>query len=389
MPLKNLSGDPEQDYFADGVREDIIEALSRNRWLKAIARASSFAFKGENAGVSEIGDRLGARYVLEGSVRRGGKRIRVGAQLNDAATGKQIWAEHYDRELEDVFQVQDEVTEAIVAAIAPELGKAEQLRAVSKKPEDLGIWDLCQRGNWHLYQRTRESLAEARRLYGEVLERDPDFGAARVALVDAYYYEVVLGLSEDPGHNRDEAPKEARRAVEIDPDDASAHCAMGKARIMRMENGEAIANIELAVRLNPSLAWAHYGLGASAVFGGRAEEAVGHLHRAIELSPRDQHMGSFMVRLAESYLAMRDYEAAVDWARRSLGEQGFQWSRYATLVAALGYLDRKEAAGKVMADYQSQRDDFSVSMVRNGHLYTDAPTMEHYLEGLRLAGAPE
>ncbi len=300
-----------------------------------------------------------------------------------------MWAEGYDRVLEDIFTVQDEVTEAIVAAIAPELGKAEQQRATSKTSGNLNVWEVYQRGMWHLYQRTRDDLTESRRLFEAALSLDPSLSHACSALVDAYYYEIVLGLADSAADNRDKALQLARRAVELDPDDAAAHCAMGKARIARREHALAVPELQLAIDLNPNLAWAHYGLGAAAVFSGHGDPAIAHLERAIRLSPRDQHMGSFMVRLAEAYLAKRDYEGAVEWARKALQQQGFQWSRYAALLAGLGFLGEKDEARRVIGECLAQRPDFSVSMVRDTHLYTDASTLDHYLEGLRHAGVPE
>ncbi len=389
LPFKNLSDDTDQEYFADGVSEDIITALSRNRWLMVIARNSSFTYKGDAVDLKQVVKQLGVLYILDGSVRKGGNRIRISAQLIDASSGKQMWAERYDRVLEDIFAVQDEVTEAIVAAIAPELGKAEQQRATSKKSENLNAWEVYQRGMWHLYQRTKDDLTESRRLFEVALSLDSGLSPACSGLVDAYYYEVVLGLADSAADNRDKALQIARRAVALDPDDAAAHCAMGKARIVRREHALAIPELQLATDLNPSLAWAHYGLGAAAVFSGDAEQAITHLEVAIRLSPRDQHMGSFMVRLAEAYLLKRDCRRAVEWARRALQQQGFQWSRYAALLAGLGFLGEQEQAGQVLDECLAERPDFSVSMVRDGHLYTDATAFDHYLEGLRKAGVPE
>jgi len=389
LPFKNLSGDTEQEYFADGVAEDIITALSRNRWLMVIARNSSFTYKGQTVDLKQVGTQLGVLYVLDGSIRMGGSRVRIAVQLIDADSGKQIWAERYDRVLEDIFAVQDDVTEAIVAAIAPELGKAEQQRATAKTPENLDAWGLYQRGMWHLYRRTKDDLAESRRLFEAALALDSGLCPACSGLVDAYYYEVVLSLADSTADNRDKALDIARKAVELDPDDAAAHCAMGKARIMRREHTLAVPDLELAIDLNPSLAWAHYGLGAGAVFSGNADNAVSHLEDAIRLSPRDQHMGSFMVRLAESYMLRQDYALAVEWARKALQQQGFQWSRYAALLAALGYLGERAQAEQMLGECLAQRPDFSISMVRDGHLFTDDVALDHYMEGLRKAGVPE
>jgi tetratricopeptide (TPR) repeat protein len=242
---------------------------------------------------------------------------------------------------------------------------------------------------WHLYRRTKDDLRESRRLFEAALAINPGLSPACAGLVDAHYYEVVLGLADSAAENRNKALQFARRAVELDPDDAAAHCAMGKARIVRREHARAIPDLQLAIDLNPSLAWAHYGLGAAAVFSGDAERAITHLEGAIRLSPRDQHMGSFMVRLAEAYLLKRDYQRAVEWAQKALQQQGFQWSRYAAFLAGLGYLGDQEQAGRVLGECLARRPDFSVSMVRHGHLYTDTAAFDHYLEGLRKAGVPE
>lgn len=390
LPFRNLSGDPEQEYFADGVAEDIIAGISRVRWLFVIARNSSFTYKGQSVDVTRVGRDLGVRYVLDGSVRKSGHRVRVTAQLVDATTGNQIWAERYDRVLQDIFAVQDEITQAIVAAIEPELGKAEQRRATSKRPENLGAWDLYQQGMWHLYHRTKDELAEAVRLLRSALDRDPTLAPALAGLVDAYYYEVVLSLSDDPAAAREKALAAARQAVELDTDDAAAHCAMGKARLFRREHAAAVPELELAIELNPSLAWAHYGLGAATVFsGGDAADAIPHLQAAIRLSPRDLHMGSFMVRLADAYNAMGEYEDAADWARKSLRQPNFQWSRYVVLLSALGHLGRTEEAGRVLEEFLTLRADFSISFVRMQHLYTDNDNFAHLIDGLRKAGVAD
>ncbi|MCG8546977.1 MAG: hypothetical protein MJE12_22505 [Alphaproteobacteria bacterium] len=390
LPFANLSGDPEQEYFADGMAEDIIVGLSRFRWLFVIARNSSFTFKGQAVDVKQIGRELGVRYVLDGSVRRASDRVRVAAQLNGTANGAQIWAERFDRVLEDIFAVQDEITDSIVAAIEPELGQAEQRRAYQKKPEVLDAWDVYQRGAWHLYKRTKDDLEEAEDLFERALALDPTMTSALAGLVDAYYYQIVLGLTDDRAGRREKAIVAARRAVELDANDAAAHCAVGKARIMRQEHDAAVPELELALELNPSLAWSHYGLGAAAVFTGRsAEDAVEHIRHAIRLSPRDLHMGSFMVRLADAYLASGDYEAAVEWGRKSLRQPCFQWSRYAVIVSALGHLGELEEARKVLDELLPLRPDFSISMVRVTHLYTENASFDHYLEGLVKVGVAE
>jgi adenylate cyclase len=198
LPFQNLSGDAEQEFFADGMAEEIITALSHYRWFFVIARNSSFTYKGRAVDVTQVARELGVRYVLEGSVRKAGNRVRVTAQLIDATTGNHIWAERYDRELDDIFALQDEITETIVAAVEPELGSVERERARRKPPESLDAWDLYQRGLWHLFDDVkRDSLAEAKQLFQRACELDPGFAAAHAELAYTHVAEIIRGLSDD------------------------------------------------------------------------------------------------------------------------------------------------------------------------------------------------
>jgi adenylate cyclase len=389
LPFTNMSGDPEQEYFADGVSEDIITALSRVRWFFVIARNSSFAYKGQATDVKQVAQELGIRYVLEGSVRKGGNRVRITAQLADGTTGNQVWARRYDRELADIFDLQDEITETIVGAIEPELGKAERERAKSKRPDNLDAWDLYQRGMSHLYRYTKVDLAEAQGLFRSAVELDPNQGPAYLGLAEAYYYEVVYGFADSVADNRERAIEPARRAVALDAEDAGARCTLGRIHYLRREHGPAIMELEAALELNPSLALAHYGLGAALVFSGRASESFPHLETAIRLSPHDPNMGSFLVRSADAKYFMRDYEDAVAWAVKALRQPNFQWSRYAVLLAALGQLGRVDEAKRHLQDLLGHRPDFTVSFVRDTHLFGNSEDFDHYLDGLRKAGVPE
>ena len=386
LPFVNMSRDADQEYFSDGITEDIITALSRVRWFFVISRQSTFAYRGNAVDVRAVVKELGVRYVLEGSVRKAGPRVRVTAQLIDGNTGKHVWANRYDREFDDVFAVQDELTETIVGALEPELGKAERERAKTKRPENLDAWDLCQRGSWHLYHYTRSDLEKARELFRQATELDPSLGAAFSGIAEACYFSLVYGHSDAPQSDRDEALSAARTAVELDGEDAAAHCTLGRIHYARREHGQAISELQLALELNPSLAWAHYGIGAALVFSGRAPEALSPLGAAIKLSPRDPNMGSFLVRTADAHLFMRENDEAVTWARKALRAPGFQWSRYAVLLSALGHLDQPEEARRVLQDFHPRRPDFSVDFVRTTHLISDPDDMDHYLDGLRKAG---
>ena len=198
LPFDNMSGDPEQECFSDGFTEDIITALSKIRWLFVIARNSSFSYKGSSPDVHQVASELGVRYVLEGSVRKGGERIRITAQLIDAATGNHVWAERFDRDLSDIFALQDEITETLIAAIEPELAKAEQQRAIEKSPENLDVWSWFQRGLWHHYKGTKDDNAKAREQIRKAIELDPEFSRALAALAHVYYWDVLFGYSTTP-----------------------------------------------------------------------------------------------------------------------------------------------------------------------------------------------
>lgn len=389
LPFRSLSRDTDQDYFADGVTEDLITALSSIRWLFVIARNSSFAYRGEAVEIRAIASDLGVRYVLQGSVRRDGDQVRISAQLIDAATSTHVWAERYDRGLHDIFALQDEMAETIVGAIEPELAMAERQRARTKRPESLDAWDLYQRGLAKLYQYTREGLAESQELFRRAREVDAELSPAYSASAEAYYIGVVYGHSKSPDEDREQAIAMARRAVELDSQDAAAHCTLGRVHYLRREHALAIPELEIAIRINPSFAWAHYGIGAALVFTGRSRDAFPHLERAIRLSPRDPYMGSFLVRMADANLFLRQYEKAVDWARNALRQPGFQWSRHAVLISALAHFGRIDEARLAWRELKELRPGFTLAFVRRYHLISDSHDMAHYLDGLRTAGVSE
>jgi adenylate cyclase len=389
LPFTNLSGDVEQDYFVDGVTEEIITALSRVRWFFVIARNSTFAYKHRDIDLKTIGQELGVRYVLTGSVRRAGERIRVTSRLGETAGGSNVWARSYDRALSDIFAVQDEITQTIVGAIEPELGRAERERARIKGRESLDAWSIYQRGMFHLYRCTRDDLIEARSLFDQTIAIDPEFGPAHSGVGEAYYYEVVYGFARSNQENRDKAIGPAHRAVTLNPDDAGAHCTLGRVRYLRREYPPAISELETALELNPSLALAHYGLGAALVFSGRAAETLPHLEAAIRLSPRDPNMGSFLVRIADARYLLGEYDQAIALALKALGQPNFQWSRYAVLIAALGQLGRVDEAQRYLDEVRRHRPDFSVAFVRDTHLFGVSGTMAHFCEGLVKGRVPE
>jgi len=389
LPFTNMSSDTEQEYFVDGVTEEIIIALSRVRWFFVIARNSTFAYKNKPVDAKQIARELGVRYVLVGSVRCAADRIRVSAQLIEGLSGNNVWARSYDRALSDIFAVQDEITQTLVGAIEPELSRAERELARVKARDNLDAWSIYQRGMFHLYRCTRADLIEARRLFEQAITIDAELGPAYSGIGEAYYYEVVYGFAESNQENREKAIGPAHRAVTLDPDDARAHCTLGRIRYLRREYPPAISELKTALELNPSLALGHYGLGAAMVFSGRAAEAGSHLEAAIRLSPHDPNMGSFLVRIADARYFVADYEGAVTYALRALGQPNFQWSRYAVLIAALGQLGRYAEARRYLEEVTRERTDFSIAFVRNTHLFGERDIMARYCDGLRKAAVPE
>ena len=390
LPFQNMSGDPEQEYFADGMVEDIITGLSRVRWLFVIARNSSLHVQGQARSTSSRSAReLGVRYVLEGSVRKVGERVRISAQLAEGTSGRQLWAKRFDRELSDIFAMQDEITETIIGAVEPELGKVERRRSAGKRPDNLDAWDLYQRGMSHLYEYTKDGLQRARQYFAQAIARDPQLGPPHSGLAETYYYEGVYGFADSISDNREKALAPALRAVVLDAEDAGAHCTLGRAYYMRREYDAASRELKTALELNPSLALAHYGLGATLVFSGRAEEGIPHLTAAIRLSPHDPNTGSFLVRLADAAYFLKRYEEAAEWARRALQQPNFQWSRYTVLIAALAQLGRLDEARNCIQQLQVQRPNTSIAFVRETHLFGDTASFAHYLDGLRIAGLPD
>ncbi|MBR0829407.1 tetratricopeptide repeat protein [Bradyrhizobium manausense] len=389
LPFTNMSGDSEQDYFADGVTEDIITGLSRARWLFVIARNSSFAYRGRSTDVKQVAHELGVRYVLEGSIRKVGERVRISAQLAEGTSGRQLWAKRYDRELSDIFAMQDEITETIIGAVEPELGKVERRRSAGKRPDNLDAWDLYQRGMSHLYEYTKEDLQRARQYFVQAIAKDPQLGPAHSGLAETYYYEGVYGFAESISDNREKALAPALRAVVLDAEDAGAHCTLGRAYYMRRAYDAAFRELKTALELNPSLALAHYGLGATLLFSGRAAESIPHLTAAIRLSPHDPNMGSFLVRLADAAYFLKRYEEAAEWAMRALQQPNFQWSRYTVLIAALAQLGRLDEARNCIDELQAKRPNTSIAFVRETHLFGDTASFAHYLDGLRMAGLPD
>ncbi len=392
LPFDNMSGDPEQEYFADGITEDLITALSKIRWFFVIARNSTFTYKGQAVEVKQVAEELGVRYVLEGSVRKAGDRVRITAQLIDATTGRHVWAERYDRSLDDIFALQDEMTQTIVGAVEPELSAAERERAANKPPESLDAWETYQRGLWHLLRFTRDDVIEAEHLFQKVHELDPTFATAYAFESYAHYLDTMLGFSEEPEKSLEAGYAAAKKALALDDKDAVAYFALGRVSMMRGQHDASVAELEKAIELNPSFAMAHHGLGFALVLSGRLEEAGEALDNAVRLSPRDPILWGTMSFRSVACNLLGQYEMAAEWARKAIQEPrsagGGYWS-HAVLASALGNLGRIDEANAAIEEALKSKPDLCIAYIKKT-LPTKYPNgLDAYLDGLRKAGLPD
>src|SRR3974390_744723 len=320
LPFANMSGDPEQEYFADGISEDIITGLSKLRWFFVIARNSSFTYKGKAVDVKRVSRELGVRYVLEGSVRKGGNRVRITAQLIDAATGNHIWVDRYDGELTDVFALQDEITKKAVAAIEPSLLEAEGIRSQHRPPEDLDAWDMVMRANYQFWRLTRSDSETAIAMLRKAVERYPDYAPAHSMLAFVLLVSRQVGwISMEQEVNEPAAI--AAHAVELDDRDPWAHLALGYVAFTRRRTDEAVDELQRARDLNPNFAAAHGYLGFAFVLDGRSDEAILHGEQAIRMSPHDPQNALFNVGLARAHYLAGRYNEAIVCGRKAMQQR--------------------------------------------------------------------
>ena len=391
LPFQNMSGDPEQEYFSDGITEDIITALSRVRQFFVIARNTTFTYKSQAVDVQAVARDLGVRYVLEGSVRKAGNRVRITAQLIDGETSNHIWADKYDRDLEDIFAVQDEITQTVVGAIGPELSRAEQQRVRMKPPESLDAWDIYQRGLWHVWHFTKEDNEEAQRLFTQAIHLDPSFCAAHVHLAYAHYQSNSAGLTGEPEVSAHACLSAAQAAISCDNHDPLAHWALGGAWLMNYDAASAIDSLQHAIRLNPSLSWAHLWLGQALAFSGNPEEALPSVDTAMRLSPSDPLVWAMMLIKAAAYGIMEEFEEAERWVRRSSHQPNTGPQTKLFQLAILGHLGRSSEAKLIKEELQKNFPELLTTKVRMRHALIGGyqPVRDLVEQGLRKAGLPE
>lgn len=391
LPFANPGGEREQECLAAGLVEDLITTLSRLRWLSVVARNSTLSNQGSRAGIGQASAAPGIRYILEGSVRRGGNRMRITARLLESETGRQVWADRYDCSLAASFAVQDEITDAILAALESEIGAVEGERARRSPPGHLGAWELYQRGMWHLSRRNREDFTAAHAWFGEALALDPAFAAAHAGFAVSSFWQITHGFTTDAEASRAELLDAASRAVELDPRDALAHSALGLAFMECAEHPNAVAEHEIATALNPTSAFAQWCFGYALRRADRNDEALPRFDLALRLNPRGPMAWSYSTLRASALYHLKRYEEAALAASEAMRTRldDIVWP-LVHRAAALGRLDRKRAAEPVIADLLRRRPGLTVSGFAawpyNRNL--SASTLEHTAVGLQKAGLP-
>jgi adenylate cyclase len=386
LPFANMSNDPEQEFFADGIAEDVITALSRYPSLFVIARNSCFTYKGHAVDVKQVGRELGVRYVLEGSLRKSGDRIRVTAQLVEAETGNHLWAERYDRDLADIFAVQDEITEAVTIAVAPAIAGAEQQRAARRPPGSLDAWAAYQRGLWHLGKANADDNARAEALFQQAIDLDPNFAGGYSGLASALLIGSTGFQSQSVSDAQNSAEALARCAVALDNTDAEARSCLSWALWRRGDRAGSLAEADRALATTPNLASAHGRCGAALIQSGRPQEGLPFLETCIRLDPRDPLLVLRLNQVAMAHYYSGEYEAAVEAAKRAIRSHPDFPANYRWLAAALGQSGRfgeaKEALEKAILIAPAAFDLY----VRERLPWMRPEDHAHMLEGLHKAG---
>jgi adenylate cyclase len=390
LPFENMSGDPEQEYFADGMVEEITTALSRFKWLFVIARNSSFTFKGKAVDVKEVGRRLGVRYVLEGSVRKVAGKVRITGQLIDAVTGTHIWADRFERDLTDIFALQDDVTVAVISAIQPKLLQTEIAMATRRRPENLTAYDLFLRAMQHYYPTTRDDGAEVITLARRALELDPRFALLAALAGDCHTRNVLFGFSTDPQFDREEAIRFLHLALSADTDDPDALALAGAITAFMVDDCEsAIELADRAAALNPNSFFVWNFRGWVHKIAGLPEEAIRCFERAIRISPVDPLLHLMLVGIGFAFIELRRFDEAIVASKRAQRQNSSFSPAYRCLASAFAHLGRDAEArwaGARMLEYDPA---FTISawIARGGQSRQSSSKL--VIEGLRKAGLPE
>lgn len=388
LPFLNLSGDAEQEYLTDGLTEDIITGLSRVRGLFVIARNSAFAYKGHAVAATQVARDLGVRYVLEGSVRKSGHRVRISAQLVDAATGHHVWAEKFDRELVDIFDLQDEITRSVVASTQTQILLAEGGPIHGDNRPEISIWSLVSRAMARIHELTPESLADAKLLSEKALSIDAEYGPAWRCLSIALYHQAHMLAVADYSATLSEALASAERSVRLDNGDEYAHWNLGNVLMALRHHDRAIAELERATEINPNYSTAWGSLGNSLCFSGHPLQGITNNEIAIRSDPLNPSIFFRYSGLALGHYLTGDYERAAEWAKKSIQRNRNWYLGHVYFIAALARLDRVDEAEFARQEYLALFPQASISELRRLP-FKIAGDFEHLVAGLRKAGLPE
>ncbi len=386
LPFANLSGDVEQLYFADGLAEDIITRLARLRWLFVTARNSSFTYRDRAVDVKQVGRELGVRYVLDGSVRRSGQRLRISAELSDSSTGVQVWAERYEVELADFFALQDQITESVIAAIEPKLYAAEHQRFQSRSPESLDAWGFVMKAMPYVWTwGSAREIEIAQSLLRQAAEIDPDYPRANSLLAWTYAARVHLGWA-DAADALATARAMASRAIQRDPEDPWTHFVAGYVHMVSRSFDSAVTELTEAITLNPSLAFAHMILGCAYGYGGMPEDGLHHLAIAERLSPRDFTQAGYFSTTGLCHFVAGRFAEAAQYERRAVELRPHFGTAWRTLAASAGMAGDRATASHALEQARRLHPSLSVEWVEKFHPIVNLRDRALYIEGLRIAG---
>ena len=385
LPFENMSGDPEQEYFSDGISDDIINALSYFKSFPVIARNSTFTYKGQTVPVQQVSRELGARYVLEGSVRKSGNRVRIATRLSDAQSGLHVWAEKFDRTLADIFEVQDEITQKIVATIQPELAEAELEKVAVKRPENLTAWDLVLRGMSLVNRHRKADYGPGRDLFHAALEIDPAYSEAWSGIAWSYLANVVLLGPEERKTMLRDGMTAAKKAVELDDRSAIAHYVLGVAYAWDEQYQKSISEAELSLQLNPYSAQTHMGLGNRLDLIGRTLEGIEKMEYGLQLSPRDPFCPTVMSFLSRAFLSLEQPEKAIEWIRKGVGLKPDNPDLHYRHAVCLACMDQVDEAKQALAESERLQPGF-VESKQTWVPYADELRNERFFAGFRRHG---
>jgi len=387
LPFDNLSGDPSQQYLVDAITEDLVSNMAHDLWFDVIARASTQKFKDDKAGTANIAAELGARYIVDGSLRKAGDRIRVSVMLIDGNDGRQIWDQRFDRVATDLFELQDEIAISIAAAVIPEVNTAEQRSAIRRHPQNLDAWSYCHKAFWHLYTFELSQLELSQSLFEQAIEHDPSYSQPYAGL--AYSQMMTLWYDSSKQALLETASQNAHHAIQLDNRDSWAHFALGRILSMQCQYDEATLELERAIELNPSFGRAYFGLASVAVYSANYAQALEPIDTAIRLSPADPHLWTFYNIKARALTGLEQYEEAEHWARKAVRQPSATFWCDLALVSALGYLGREDEARLAIQELYRKKPGYSLEQYTRDDFVLAPAAHQLVIEGLRKAGLPE